>query len=184
VKSRKIGRSRFKDFAVAHLFDNHPDDVDYQAPQEEPPRRRWVKTAVAAALLAVIGMSSAVLWYAYGGSVPALPSFASATGQPAAPAVVADKPVGLKDLQALQQQIAASAQSTTQLLATQQAEIKRLADQVAVLAAKVDLLERPTASAQASLPAAQPVAPAARKKPAAPKPAAAISVGGAPLPQR
>jgi hypothetical protein len=162
---------------VAHLFDNQPDEVDYET-QEEPPRRRWLKTAAVAALLAVIGASSAVLWRAYGGNLSALPSFASGTE----PAVVADKPVGSKDFQALQQQIAGSAQSTAQLLATQQAELKRLADQVAVLAAKVDLLERPVASAQASLPAAQPLAPAPRKKPAASKPANNISVGGAPLP--
>jgi cytoskeletal protein RodZ len=167
---------------VAHLFDNHPDDVGYET-QQPPQRRRWVTIAVAAALLAVIGASSAVLWRAFGGSLPALPSFTSGTEPAAAPAVVAaDKPVGSKDFQALQQQIAGSAQSTAQLLATQQAEIKRLADQVAVLAAKVDLLERPAASAQASLPAAQPASPAPRKKSAAPKPAPGISVGGAPLP--
>jgi hypothetical protein len=170
---------------VAHLFDNHPDPVDhvdFETP-EEPARRPLVRIAVVTALLAVIGASSAVLWRSFGGSLPALPSFASTTEPAAAPAAVAaDKPAGLKDLQALQQQIAGSVQSTAQLLAAQQAEIKRLADQVAVLAAKVDLLERPTASAQASLPAAPPAAPAPRKKPAAPKPASTISVGGAPLP--
>jgi hypothetical protein len=164
---------------VAHLFDNHPDDAGYEAELVPAPQRmRWVTIAIAVALLAVIGASSAVLWRSYGGRLPALPSFASGTE----PAAVVDKPVGSKDFQALQQQIAGSAQSTAQLLATQQAEIKRLADQVAVLAAKVDLLERPTASAQASLPAPQPVAPAARKKPAAPKPPPGISTGGAPLP--
>jgi cytoskeletal protein RodZ len=169
---------------VAHLFDNHPDDAGYEAEQvPAPQRKRWVTIAIAVVLLAVIGASSAVLWRSYGGRLPALPSFASGTEPAAAPAaVVADKPVGSKDFQALQQQIAGSAQSTAQLLATQQAEIKRLADQVAVLAAKVDLLERPAASAQASLPAPQPAAPAARKKPAAPKPPPGISTGGAPLP--
>jgi hypothetical protein len=167
---------------VAHLFDNHPDDADYEAEQAPAPQRaRWVTIAIAAALLAVIGASSAVLWRGYGDRLPALPSFASGT-EPVPAAVVADKPVGSKDFQALQQQIAGSAQSTAQLLATQQAEIKRLADQVAVLAAKVDLLERPAASAQASLPAPQPVAPAVRKKPAVPKPPPGISTGGAPLP--
>jgi cell division protein FtsB len=166
---------------VAHLF---PDEVEYETehqPEHEPKRRRWVPIAAVAGL-ALFGVVSAFAWHTYGGGPLTLPSFAFATGQPAAPAVVADKPVGLKDLQALQQQVAGSVQSTAQLLATQQAEIKRLADQVAVLAAKVDLLERPAASAQASLPAAQPVAPAARKKPAAPKPLPGISTGGAPLP--
>jgi hypothetical protein len=77
-------------------------------------------------------------------------------------------------------------QSNAQLLASQQAELKRLADQVTVLTAKVDLLERPAASAQASLPAPAPPPPAPvapRKRPAAPKQPAAISVGGAPLPR-
>jgi hypothetical protein len=167
---------------VAHLFDNHPDDAGYEAELvPAPQRKRWVTIAIAVPLLAVIGASSAVLWRSFGGHLPALPSFASGT-EPAPAAVVADKPVGSKDFQALQQQMAGSAQSTAQLLATQQAEIKRLADQVAVLAAKVDLLERPAASAQASLPAPQPVAPVARKKPAAPKPPPGISTGGAPLP--
>jgi hypothetical protein len=168
---------------VAHLFDNHPDDAGYEA--EEAPasqRKPWVRAAIAAALLAVIGASSAVVWHSFGGSLPGWPSFASGTEPAAATAVVADKPAGLKDLQALQQQIAGSAQSTAQLLAAQQAEIKRLADQVAALAAKVDVLERPADTAQASLPAAQPASPATRKRPAAPKQPAGISVGGAPLP--
>jgi hypothetical protein len=52
----------------------------------------------------------------------------------------ADKPVGLGDLQAFQQQIAGSAQSTEKLLTAQQAEIKRLSDQVAVPSGKLDLL--------------------------------------------
>src|SRR5207253_7131202 len=141
----------------------------------------------------VIGAGSAVVWHSFGGSLPALPSlpsFASSSGtEPStAPAVaVADKPVGLKDLEALQQQITGSIQSNDQLLASQQAELKRLADQVAVLTAKVDLLERPAASAQASVPATPPPAPAPaapRKRPAAPQQPAGISVGGAPFPRR
>jgi uncharacterized coiled-coil protein SlyX len=92
-----------------------------------------------------------------------------------------DKTVGLKDFQAFQQQITATLQSTAQLVAAQQAEIKRLSDQVAALGATIDTLQRPAASAQAAAPA--PPAPvAARKKPAAPKQPPAISVGGAPLP--
>jgi hypothetical protein len=176
---------------VAHLFDNHPDDAVFET--KPPPRRpRVILFGVAAIALAVIGAGSAVVWHSFGGSLPALPSlpsFASTSGtEPsAAPAVAAaDKPVGLKDLQDLQQQITGSIQSNAQLLASQQAELKRLADQVAALTAKVDLLERPAASAQASVPSATPApAPAAaRKRPAAPKQPTGISVGGAPLPPR
>jgi uncharacterized coiled-coil protein SlyX len=164
---------------VAHLF---PDEVVHET-EHKPERRRWIPIAAVAGL-AILGIASAFAWRAYGGVLLTLPSFAFATGQPAAPAVVADKPVGLKDLQALQQQIAAPLQSNAQLLAAQQAEIKRLSDQVSALAAKVDALEHPPASAQASLPASAPPSPtpAPRKKPAAPKTPAGISVGGAPLP--
>jgi hypothetical protein len=177
-----------KDVAVAHLFDNHPDDAVFDT-RPAPRRPRAMLLTVAVIALAAIGAGSAVLWHSFGGSLP-LPSFISTSATetpPPAPVAVADKPVGLKDLQALQQQITGSIQSNAQLLASQQAELKRLTDQVAVLTAKVDLLERPAASAQASVPSPAPppaAAAAPRKRPAAPKqPAAAgISVGGAPLP--
>jgi uncharacterized coiled-coil protein SlyX len=168
------------------LYDNHPDHAGYEAEQAPAPqRKRWVMIAVTAGLLAVTGVASAFAWRAYGGIPLTLPSFALITGQPATPAVVADKPVTLQDLQALQQQIAGPLQSNAQLLAAQQAELKRLSDQVSALAAKVEALEHPPASAQASLPASAPPSPAPaapRKKPAAPKPPPGISTGGAPLP--
>jgi uncharacterized coiled-coil protein SlyX len=175
----------FKGFAVAHLFDNalDPDDQQRLAP---PARRPWLWAAGVAGL-AILGIASAFAWRAYDGVPFALPSFLSGAGQTAAPPAVAaaDKPVELKDLQALQQQIVGPLQSNAQLLAAQQAEIKRLSDQVSALAAKVDALEHPATSAQASLPASAPPSPAPaapHKKPAAPKPAPGISVGGAPLP--
>jgi uncharacterized coiled-coil protein SlyX len=173
---------------VAHLFDNHPDDAVFET-RPAPRRSRTILLGIAVMALAVIGAGSAVVWHSFGGSLPALPSFTSMSGtEPSAPpaVAVADKPVGLKDLQALQQQITGSIQSNAQLLASQQAELKRLADQVVVLTAKVDLLERPAASAQASVPPPAPPSPAPaapRKRPAAPKQPAGISVGGAPLPR-
>jgi uncharacterized coiled-coil protein SlyX len=122
-----------------------------------------------------------LLWHVWRDGLPALPSFTSATAP--APAEVPDKTVGLKEFQALQQQIAATAQSTGQLVAAQQAEIKRLSDQVSALAAKIETLQNPAASAQADAPAAPPAATAARKRPtSAPKQPPGISVGGAPLP--
>jgi hypothetical protein len=175
----------FKGFALAHLFDNalDPDDRQQHAPSA---RRPWLWAAGVAGL-AIIGIASALAWRAYDGSPLTLPSFLSGTEQTAAPPAVAaaDKPVTLKDVQAVQQQIAGPLQSNAQLLAAQQAEIKRLSDQVSALAAKVEALERPPASAQASLPASAPPSPAPvgpRKKPAAAKPPSGISVGGAPLP--
>jgi uncharacterized coiled-coil protein SlyX len=163
---------------VAHLFDNAPDEIE-DLHQPAPERRRWVPIAVAAGL-AISGAASALLWRSWDGGLPALPSFMSSGAAPGA-APAEDKTVGLKDFQAFQQQITGTLQSTAQLVAAQQAEIKRLSDQVAALGATIDTLQRPAASAQAAAPA--PPAPvAARKKPAAPKQPPAISVGGAPLP--
>jgi uncharacterized coiled-coil protein SlyX len=166
---------------VAHLFDNAPDEIE-DLHQPEPARRRWVPIAAFAGL-AMLGAASALAWYAWGNGLPALPSFTSSVASPgAAPAEVPDKTVGLKDFQAFQQQIAATLQSTAQLVAAQQAEIKRLSDQVAALTAKIDTLQRPSASAQAVAPAPPPPPAAARKRPTAPKQPPGISVGGAPLP--
>jgi uncharacterized coiled-coil protein SlyX len=169
---------------VAHLFDNAREEAgDLKEPA--PGHRRWITTAVAAGL-ALFGAGSAVLWHTWGGGLPALPSFTSSAASGSAPAETPDKTVGLKDFQAFQQQIAATAQSTAALVAAQQAEIKRLSDQVAALGAKIDTLQRPAASAQAAAPVPPPAPPpaAARKRAAAPKqPPPAISVGGAPLPQ-
>jgi uncharacterized coiled-coil protein SlyX len=165
---------------VAHLFDNSADHVDYQS-RQQPERRRWVPIAVVIALV-MFGAASALLWRAWDSGLPAFPSFTSATAPGASPADALDKTIGLKDFQALQQQIAATMQSTAQLVAAQQAEIKRLSDQVSALAAKIDALQRPAASAQAAAPVPPPPPPAARKKPAAAKPPPGISTGGAPLP--
>jgi uncharacterized coiled-coil protein SlyX len=170
---------------VAHLFDNAPDEIEDLHQPAPARRRRWVPVAVAAGL-ALFGSGSAWLWHAWGGGLPALPSIMSGMAPGAAPAGVPDKTVGLKDFQAFQQQIAATTQSTAQLVAAQQVEIKRLSDQIAALTAKIDTLQRPAASAQAAAPVPPPPPPpaAARKKPAAaaPKQPPGISVGGAPLP--
>lgn len=167
---------------MAHLFDNAPDEIE-DLPQPAPERRRWAPIAVVAGL-ALLGSASALAWYAWGNGLPALPYFTSSEAAPsAAPAQVPDKTVGLKDFQAFQQQTAATLQSTAQLVAAQQAEVKRLSDQVAGLTAKIDALQRPAAPAQTAAPAPPPPppSPAARKKSAAPKQAPGISVGGAPL---
>lgn len=170
---------------MAHLFDNAPDETHELHQPPPPQRRRWIPIAVVAGL-AVFGVASALLWYVWRDGLPALPSltsFTSVTAPAAPPAEVQDKTIGLKEFQALQQQIAATTQSTAQLVAAQQAEIKRLSDQVSALAARIETLQNPAPSAQADAPAPPPAAPAARKRPAAaPKQPPGISVGGAPLP--
>jgi uncharacterized coiled-coil protein SlyX len=161
-------------FAVTYRVDE-----DFHDTADQKPRSRVLVHIVVAVMLAGAGSGSALLWRGYGNG---LPSFTSAASS-AAP--VADRPVGLADFQAFQQQIAGSVQATEKLLTAQQAEIKRLSDQLAVLSGKLDLLQQPIASAQAALPppAPKPVAPPPRKKPTtAAQPAGAISTGGAPLP--
>ena len=127
---------------MAHLFDNAPDETHELHQPPPPQRRRWVPIAVVAGL-AMFGVAAASLWYVWGNGFPAMPSFTSVTAPAAAPAEVPDKTVGLKEFQALQQQIAATTQSTAQLVAAQQAEIKRLSDQVSALAAKIETLRIP-----------------------------------------
>jgi hypothetical protein len=173
-------------FAVTYRAD---DDEDFDDTPDEKPKGRVLVRIVVVVMLAAAGSGSALLRRAYGTGLPVFPSFTSAAANtPVAVTTVpvADKPVGLADLQAFQQQFAGAMQSTEKLLTAQQAEIKRLSDQVSVLSAKLDLLQRPIASAQAALPvpaSPKPVAPAPRKKPAAvAHSVGAISLGGAPLP--
>jgi uncharacterized coiled-coil protein SlyX len=140
------------------------DDDRYDEPEEEPKRASWVSTAIVAVLLACVGVGLAFFWRAYGGSVAALPSAASVNRPAAAPPGTAEKGVGLSDLQAVQQQLAGQLQAATQLLASQQAEIKRLSDQVAALTGKIDALQQPVAPA----PVSKQVAPVKKKPAAAP----------------
>jgi flagellar basal body-associated protein FliL len=147
------------------------DDVEYEA--EEAPRRgrRWISIIVILALAAT-GSASAFLWRAYGNNFSTFPSFGST---PAAD--VGDKVIVQKDLQAFQQQITAQTQAATQLLGSQQAEIKRLSEQMTALATKLDTLQRSVTSLQVTAPAPIPIKPApipmppVRKKPVVPKPA-------------
>lgn len=168
------------------------DEID-DAPDQNPGRGPLFHIVIGV-MLACFGSGSALVARAYGMGLPTLPSFASGTSVASStsaansPAPVAVKPVALSDLQALQQQVAGSLQSTERLLAAQQAEIKRLSDQVVVLSGKLDLLQRPLSSAQAALPtqtpapAPKPVAAAKPKKPAQAQSTGTISTGGAPLP--
>jgi hypothetical protein len=174
---------------VTYRFDDEIDD----APEEKSGRGPLFHIVIGV-MLACFGSGGALVARAYGMTlptgIPTLPSFTSVASVASSPAPVAVKAVAPSDLQALQQQVTGSVQSTERLLAAQQAEIKRLSDQVVVLSGKLDLLQRPLASAQAALPTATPAAalapkPAAAakpKKPAAVQSTGVISTGGAPLP--
>ena len=147
------------------------NDIDNEPP-EEPEAKRRVPLVLIVAALAITGMASAFAWRAYGGSP--YPSFAFGSS-----AVSEPKTVGLDEFSAFQQQVVGQMQSNAQLLATQQAEVKRLSDQMAALSAKIDAIQTSIASARAAIPAAAPLQP---KKPDKPKPSARISTGGTPLP--
>jgi hypothetical protein len=155
------------------------DDGDDEPPQE-PKRGRLFSIAIVVTLV-IVGVASAFLWRAYGNDLTALPSFASANGpsdsSAAQAAGAAEKGVGLQAFQAFQLQMAGQTQETTRLLASQQAEIKRLSDQVAVLSGKIvtpQQLATPT-------PVQKQATPPARKKPA-PSPTARSATGASPPP--
>jgi len=100
--------------------DGEAYDVD-----EDEPGRRLLSWILIVALLMGTGSGSALLWRAFAGG-PIIPSPTSTAS--------AEKPSGQGDLEALRQQITGSVQSTQQLLAAQQAEIKRLRARIAALA--------------------------------------------------
>jgi hypothetical protein len=164
--------------------------------------RGWLARIVVVALVGV-GSGSAFVWHAAGGSLQAL---VPRSPTPVVAAVTA-KSLEQDEVNALRQQIVTLNQSSQQLLAGRQAEIKRLTDQVAALSSKLDLLQRPVTSPQAAIPSARSTAaapapaPAKKKqeaakseatrsvatarpepKPVDTRPTGAISTGGAPLP--
>jgi uncharacterized coiled-coil protein SlyX len=131
-----------------------------------------VGTIVGAVVLAMIGSASAFAWRAYGGSAYSVSTLGGS-------AIPEPKLVSIDEFNAFQQQVVGQMQSNAKALAAQQAEVKRLSDQVAAVSAKIDALQSSIASARAAIPAAMPIPP---KKPSKPKPAPRISTGGDPLP--
>src|ERR1700688_262090 len=114
-------------------YDNNDDGYD---PPEEPESKRRVPfIVISVCVLAIIGSGSAFAWRAYGGSP--YPSFAFGSSSPGP---TAPKMVGLDEFHAYQQQVAGQLQSNAQALAAQQAEVKRLSDQMAAVSAKMDTL--------------------------------------------
>lgn len=170
-------------------------DEEADEAEEAGSGSNWLARILIVAALVGTGSGSALLWQAAGGGPlqSMLPQMSSAKV-----AAKAATPGEIDAINQQVQQITSLNQSTQQLLLAQQAEIKRLSEQVATLSGKLDLLQRPVTSAQAAIPPAKPSAPPAAKKkhegakPVAavkpepkpgvdPKPTGAISTGGAPL---
>ena len=155
-------------------------DDDFDDEPTEPPERRLGLSIVIVAALAAIGVGAGFLWRTYGDDLPAFLTFSSMTG-PRAQSV--DQVARLGELQTLQQQSVGQMQTVLQLLTSQQAEIKKLSDQVTTIAGKVDTLQHSVTAIQAipAPPVPKPVAPPVRKKPVTSNPIA-TNPTGAPLP--
>ena len=143
------------------LDENYDSESEYldTGEAEEPARRPWRVIAVAL-LSACLGSGLAFGWRYYGND------YAGLAGQKteANPNVTNI----LQGLQQSQQAIAADAQRNQEMLAAQQAEIKRLSEQIAQVAGNLDSLRASIQGAQASAP--PPIEKPPQKKKPAPKP--------------
>ena len=113
-------------------------------------------------LLVLIGAGAAFFWE-YGSSF----SFKSETAPPV---------VSLKTFEEYKRALDGSLQRDHELIKIQDAQLKRMSDQVLQLIMKLDLLESNARNAQAAIPVAPKAAP--KKQTVNPR----ISTGGAPLP--
>lgn len=138
-----------------------------------PPRRGWVLRLIVAVVgLAILAGAVAYLLLTYGHLFEPTP----AAQLPISVSV--EETVSLEDFKAFQQDVAAKLEAAQQAAADQQADLKRLSEQVAAMASKLESLQ---ATPVAPL-AKPPVVAQTKKPPAAKKPPSTISVGGAPLP--
>jgi hypothetical protein len=174
-------KSRLREASLAHEPDNEIEDELRRHFRSE---RKRSKAIVVVPVLLLIGIAAAFLWRYYGDNLEALSSLTSSTASRVGSPELPDKPVGLKDFEAFQQQTGQQIQAATQQLESQQAELKLLSDQTAALTAKIDALAQPAPAAPVPVqtPPAQPATAQPTKKKPVPKLTPGISVGGAPLP--
>jgi hypothetical protein len=157
INPRSIGLSDFQ----------HENDYEGEF-QDDPHNNESIgrsgRTLAVCLLLALIGSGLAFLWYYYGAAITG--AAASKTD------AIAQLTVTVQGLQQFQQGIAVDVRRNQEILQAQQADIKRLSDEVAQLATKLDFIQSSAREAQA---AAQPVhKPPPRKlasKPAVHEPA-------------
>ncbi|KRR03809.1 hypothetical protein [Bradyrhizobium valentinum] len=140
-----------------------------------------IAIAAAALVIVVLGVSSIALWRAYTGSAPETDRAVAARQLQARTAQASEQLVEkTKGLEATQQESIDQLQvvqdqllTVRRLLAAQQADTRKLSEQVGTLTEAIDGLRQSFASAQASEPAA---APAPRNRSAKAKPRASRSV--------
>ena len=151
------------------------------APRSASPIARFggqpIAIAAAALVIVVLGVSSITLWRAYTGSAPETERVVATRQLQARTAQASEQLVEkTKGLEATQQELIDQLQvvqdqllTVRRLLAAQQADTRKLSEQVGTLTEAVDGLRQSFASAQASEPAA---APSPRKRSAKAKPRA------------
>jgi hypothetical protein len=158
---------------------HEPDhEIEYEPGHYSASGPKRLKAIVAVPALAVVGIAAAFLWDAYGGDLPVLSFIKSRTNT----TVESIEAAEMKDFQVFQRQISEQMQTATQLLQSQQTELKLLSDQTAALTAKIDALAQSAPAAQPAIPLSAPAPAQTEKRKPVPKPASGISVGGAPLP--
>ncbi len=169
------------------MADPFNSEINVGPPPVALRKGRPVRTIVTIVFLLIVCAGAGFAWLNYDRLMGASHSLMEA-GQDAGPSTdTPESAVSAKDFETFQQQTTSSLQSATEALAAQQTELKRLSDQIASLTSKIDLLQtnpEPTATAPRSTSAPPRPAMAAvppRRRPPAPKPAGAVSVGGAPL---
>jgi uncharacterized coiled-coil protein SlyX len=138
-----------------------------------PPRRNWIfRVIVAVVGLAILAGTAGFVLLNYSHLFDPAP----AAQLPIS--VNVEEAVSPDDFKAFQQDVAAKLEAVQQAAADQQADLKKLTDQVSAMAAKLESLQSPPAAP----PARPPVVATTKRPAAAKKPASTISVGGAPLP--
>src|SRR6266481_10044102 len=133
-----------------------------------------IALAAAALVILVVGAGSIVLWRAYTGTSPEQDRIASARQLQARTAQASEQLIEkTKGLEASQQEsidqlqvVQDQLQTVRRLLTAQQADTKKLSEQVGTLTESIDGLRQSFASAQAAEPAAEPT----RKRSARAKP--------------
>jgi uncharacterized coiled-coil protein SlyX len=138
-----------------------------------PPRRNWIFRAIVAVVGLVILAGAAgfvLLNYSH--------LFDPAPAAQLPISVNVEEAVSPDEFKAFQQDVAAKLEAVQQAAADQQADLKKLTDQVSAMAARLESLQSPPAAP----PARPPVVAMTKRPAAAKKPASTISVGGAPLP--
>lgn len=189
------------------MADTFNNEINVGPPPVGLPKRRSFGPIGIIAVLLILGAGGGYLWLNYHDALTDMAqAVTGSTGsRDSAPvlASAAEGGVSATDFAAFQQQTGSSIQTATELLTAQQAELKRLSDQiqglttqVVGLTAKIDTLQgrgvlapsappaattTPLAAAPAAPVTARPALTAPRKR-SVDRPAGAISVGGAPLP--